>query len=574
MPNQTVKIHKAKRRSLKSGNKRKEMKMLLHQPLLLLTIILIFISLILFIVLPIFNVVKLGFTNKDNAFTMRNLIKILSSSGYMKTFGNSMKLGVVVAIISTFTGYIFAYAITRTAIRGKKFFRGLATLPIISPPFILSLSIIFLFGRQGIISNGLLGLKNVNVYGMHSLVIVQVLSNFPIAFMALTGILGAIDPSVEDAADNMGASRGHIFRTVTLPLSAPGIVSALLLTFIQSLEDFANPAVISGNFTTLAVEAYRFVTGMNDMNGGSMMALILLLPTVCAFLFQKYWVRNKSFVTVTGKPTQARKPLSEKHIVYPLTAFCVLVSAVIIMFYGTVFFGAFIKTWGYNWSFTWDHFKYVLTLKTSDLTNSIFLALLSAPIGGLLGIGIAYLTTRKRFPGRRAMELVSMLSFAIPGTVLGIGYVFSFNQKPLLLTGTAFILVAAFTFRNMPVAIESGSTTLMQIDHSIEEASSILGADNGTTFRKIILPMLKQPFFSGMVYAFVRAMTAVSTVIFLVSPRWSLATTTVFSLFDGSKYGDASAYVLLIIAVIFIAMLVLNMAVQIILTPRVKKHTI
>lgn len=547
---------------------------LLHQPFLLLTIFLIFLSLIIFILLPIFNVLKLAFTDNTNGATLDNLLKILNSKGYIKTFFNSMKLGAAVAAGSTLIGYLFAYTVTRTSIKFKGFFRGLATLPIISPPFVLSLSIIFLFGRQGIITNGLLGLKNFNIYGMHSLVIVQILSNFPIAFMTLTGILGAIDPSVEDAAYNMGASRGQIFRTITLPLSAPGIVSALLLTFIQSLEDFANPAVIGGNFSTLAVEAYRLVTGMNDMHGGSMMAIVLLLPTVCAFLLQKYWVRNKSFVTVTGKPTQARKELYEKHIVYPLTILCCLIAACIIMFYGTVFAGAFIKTWGYNWNISLDHFKYVMSLKISDLTNSVQLALLSAPIGGLLGIGIAYLTTRKRFPGRRAMELISMLSFAIPGTVLGIGYVFSFNQKPLLLTGTAMILVAAFTFRNMPVAIESGGATLMQIDRSIEEASVILGADDGMTFRRIILPMLKQPFFSGMVFAFVRAMTAVSTVIFLVSPKWSLATTTVYSLFDGSKYGDAAAYVLLMITIIFVAMILLKLAVHIILTPRIKKHNI
>lgn len=548
----------------------KEMRLLLQQPLLLLTIILILLSLVMFVALPLFNVAKLAFTNKQGDFSFDNLIKIISSSGYMQTFCNSMKLAVVVAICATLLGYIFAYTITRTEIKGRRFFEAVATLPIVSPPFVLSLSVIFLFGRQGLITKGLLGITGANVYGMHSLVLVQTMTNFPIAFMTLIGILGSIDASVEDAAYNMGASRGHIFRTITLPLSVPGIISALLLTFIQSLEDFSNPAVIAGDFTTLAVEAYRFVTGMNDMHGGSMMALFLLLPTICAFLLQKYWIRNKSFVTITGKPTQSRKRLREKHIVYPLTAFCVLVAGTIILFYGTVFAASFIKTWGYNWSFTLDHVKYVIALGTRPLKNSITLAMISAPIGGLLGIGIAYLTVRKKFVGRRFMELISMLSFAIPGTVLGIGYVASFNQRPLLLTGTAFIIVAVFVFRNMPVAIESGSTTLLQIDRSIEEASSILGADSGTTFRRIILPMLKQPFFSGMVFAFVRAMTAISTVIFLVSPRWAMATTTVFSLFDGSKYGGAAAYVFLLSTAIFIAMIVIRFAVNIILNTNEK----
>lgn len=561
-----------KRKRSKARSMRKELRALASQPSLLIVIILIFISLFLFILLPLINIVKLAFTDSNNAVSLANLIKIVSSSGYMQTFWNSMKLGLVVACVSTFVGYIFAFALTRTAMRGKNFFQTLATLPIVSPPFVLSLAIIFLFGRQGLITNGILGIDTTNVYGMGSLIIVQAMSNFPIAFMTLTGIMSTMDPAVEDAAYNMGASRGKIFMTITLPLSSPGIISAFLLTFIQSLEDFSNPAVIGGNFSTLAVQAYRFVTGMQDMHGAAMMSILLLLPTVCAYLLQKYWVQKKSFVTVTGKPTQGRKMLEEKHIVYPITAACIFIAAVIILFYGTVFAGAFIKTWGYNWTPTLEHVKYITTLKTSDLRNSIVLAAISAPIGGLLGIGIAYLTVRKQFPGKKVMEVISVLSFAIPGTVLGIGYVASFNTGPIVLTGTAFILIAAFTFRNMPVAIESGSTTLLQIDRSIEEASTILGADEGTTFRKIILPLLKQPFFSGMVFSFVRAMAAVSTVIFLVSPRWSLATTTVFSLFDGSKYGDAAAYVLVLIAAIFVGMLVLNLLVKLILAPRVKTH--
>ena len=560
------------RRKLSAKNSMKDFKMLLHQPLLLLTIIAVFVLLFIFIMLPIFNVFKLSFTNAEGGFTTQKFIEIIQNKGYGQTFLNSMKLGLIVALVSTFIGYVFAFALTRTEMPGKGFFRAIATLPIISPPFILSLSIIFLFGRQGLITKTLFGIDTFDVYGIHSLIVVQSISFFPVAFLTLTGILESIDTSVEDAAYNMGASRGHIFRTITMPLSAPGIASALLLVFIQSLEDFSNPAVIAGGFSTLAVETYRIITGMYDLQGGSLLAIILLLPTVCAFLLQKYWLKGKSFVTVTGKPSQKGRKLHEKHIMWPLFAFCTIISGIIILFYGTVLIGSFIKTWGINYTFTLEHFEYVISLGWDALKNSITLATISAPIGGILGMIIAFLTVRKNFFGKKVMEISSMLTFAIPGTVLGIGYVCTFNQKPLLLTGTALILVAAFTFRNMPVALEAGTSTLLQIDRSIEEASTISGADNGVTFRRITLPLLKQAFFSGMVYSFVRAMTAVSAVIFLTSPKWTLATTKVFSLFEASKYSAAACYVMIMIVIILTAIVLINFLVQTLLAPRTKVY--
>lgn len=548
-------------------------KMLLKQPMLLLTILVIFSALILFIIMPLLNVFRLGFTLEDGSFSLDAFLKIVSNPVHQETFFNSMRLGVLVALISTFVGYIFAFAITRTEIPGKKFFRGIATLPIISPPFVLSLSLIFLFGRMGLVTNKLLSIDSFDVYGMWSLVVVQSVSFFPIAFLTLTGILESIDDSVEDAAYNMGASRGHIFRTVTLPLSLPGIGSALLLVFIQSLEDFSNPAVIAGDYSTLAVEAYRVITGMYDIRSGTILAILLLMPTLMAFAVQRYWQSKKSFVTVTGKPTQKRRKLHESYIIWPLFSACCLISAIVILLYGTVLAGAFVRTWGVNNTFTLDHFKYVFSMGWEPIKNSVILAAVSAPISGILGMAIAYLTVRQKFFGKRFMEISSILTFAIPGTVLGIGYIFTFNDYPIILTGTATILVAAFTFRNMPVGIEAGTTTLMQIDRSIEEASTISGAGAGTTFRRVTLPLLRQAFFSGLVYSFVRAMTAVSAVIFLISPRWNLATARIFALFESSQYSGAAAYIVIMIVIILGAIGVINLIINQLFKPKYLKKS-
>ena len=545
-----------------------ETKMILRQPLLLAAVVLTILLLLLFVIYPLLKILVFSLTDAEGNFSLANLVSIFTTSRYLAVFGRTMLLGVLVAILSTFIGYLFAYAITRTNVPCKKFLKTIATLPILSPPFILSLSIIFLFGKQGFITKTLMGITGNNVYGMGSLIVVQVMSFFPIAYLTLSGILSSIDASVEDAACNMGASRWHTFWTVTFPLSLPGIISGCLLVFIQSLEDFSNPATIGGEFSTLSIEVYQIITGSYDMQKGSVLALLLLLPAVTAYLFNKYWVSKKSFVTVTGKPTQARKLIDEAHIKWPLFAFCMAVAAVILLFYGTVIFGSFVKTWGYDYSLTLDQYKKALAYGWDSLKNSMILGLISAGIGGLLGMIIAYITAKRNYYGKRFIEVSSVLMFAVPGTVLGISYVLAFNTRPLVLTGTALILVIVFTFRNMPVAIESGTTTLLQIANAIEEASTILGADTGYSFRRITLPMLRNAFFSGIVYSFTKAITAVSAVIFLVSARWNLVTSKIYSLFDQAKYSQAAAFVTMLVLILLVFIGIFNGIINLLLAPR------
>ncbi len=547
-----------------------ETKMIFRQPLLLAAIILSIALLLLFVVYPLAKTLVYSLTDETGSFSLANLITILQTPRYGKVFGRTMALGLIVAAIATFVGYVFAYTITRVNVPAKGFLKTMATLPILSPPFVLSLSIIFLFGKQGLISKDLLHIVNSSVYGMKSLIVVQVMSFFPIAYLTLSGILASIDASVEDAACNMGAGRWKTFWTVTFPLSLPGIISGALLVFIQSLEDFSNPATIGGDYTTLSIEVYNIITGSYDMRKGSVLALLLLLPAVIAYLLNKYWVNKKSFVTVTGKPTQARKLIDEPHIKWPLFAFCMIISAVIILFYGTVIFASFVRTWGVDFTLTLDQYRRALQYGWDSLKNSMVLGLISAVIGGLLGMIIAYITAKRNYFGKRFIEVSSVLMFAVPGTVLGISYILGFNSEPLALTGTGVILVIVFTFRNMPVAIESGSTTLLQIDNSIEEASTILGADTGYSFRRITLPILKNAFFSGIVYSFTKAITAVSAVIFLVSPRWKLVTSNIYSLFDLAKYGQAAAFVTMMVGILLVFIGLFNTVINLLLAPRSK----
>ena len=532
------------------------------EPIVSAIIITIVVFLFLFIVYPLYKILSMSVTDGDGRLSFETIRSVLGNKYYLQCLMNSLSLAGAVSVISLFIGYVYAYTITRIDIPFKTFFKMMETLPIISPPFVLSLSMIMLFGRNGLITNGLFGLEDVNIYGFNSLLVVQVMSFFPIAYLTLSGILEAIDPSVEDAALNLGAKRSRIFRTVTLPLSFPGIASALLLVMVQSLQDFSNPMVLGGNFNTLVVQSYVEIIGMYDMKKGAVISIMLLLPTVAAFLLQKYWVSGKSYVTVTGKPSYERPKLNNPLIKWSAFALCSLFTAVIILFYGTVIYGSFVKIWGVNNQFTLENYKYIFTLGSAPVKNTLKLAAYATPIGGLLSMIIAFLVVRKQFIGRRAMEFVSLLSFAIPGTVIGIGYILAFNQKPLLLTGTGLILVMAFIFRNMPVGIESGTATLKQIDKSIEEASTNLGASSFLTFRKITLPLIKSAFFSGLVYAFVRAMTAVSAVILLISPRWNLVTVSILSQVENLRLGIAAAYVIILIIMMMVAIVIIEALVK------------
>jgi len=426
-------------------------------------------------------------------------------------------------------------------------------LPIISPPFMLTLSVILLLGRNGIITRHLLGLKNFNIYGLKGLVLVQVMGMFPIAYLVLDGILKSINPELEDSAMNLGASWGSVFSTVTLPLSVPGIASAWLLIFVTSLADFANPMVLSGKFDVLSVQAYLQFTGMFNMPLGSALAILLLIPSLIAFLFQKYWVGKKSYITVTGKPYSSRIFTVKRSVKYFIMSFCGLISGMVLLFYIIVIMGSFFKLWGLDYSLTLDHFKYSWDIGLKTIKDTVTLSAIATPFTGILAMIIAFLVVRKNFIGKKSMEFVSMLSFAVPGTVVGIGYILAFNKPPFLLTGTGLILVLCFIFRNMPVGIESGVAALSQIDPAIEEAATNLGADSTHIFRDITLPLIQPAFFAGLSYSFVRCMTAVSAIIFLVSARWNHLTILILSETEIMRLGPACVLCTVLIIVVLVA---------------------
>ncbi|MGH2454024.1 MAG: ABC transporter permease [bacterium] len=469
---------------------------------------------------------------------------------------NSALLAVVVGIVATALGFLFALLSERSRLPTKRLLGPFSMLPIITPPFVLGLALIFLFGRRGFVTYQLLGISTDIFFGPVGVAVAQILAFAPIAFLVLQGVVQAMDIALEEAAETLGASRTYVLRTVIWPLARPGIANAFLLTVIESLADFGNPLVVGGGDPYLATEVYFAIVGRFNTNEASVYGVVLLMLTLTIFLIQRYWLGRRSYVTVTGRPTGGRPRPLPPGLDYIVSAGFLVWALLIVVIYGSVFIGAVTKLWGFDYTLTTEHLRNLSPQGWQVFLTSARLAAVAAIPATLLGFLIAYLVTRVDFPGRSALEFGSMLSFAVPGTVMGVGYILAFNQGALLLTGTQLIIILAFVFRNMPVGIRASVAAIHQIDRSLEEASTMLRATSPTTLRRIVLPLLWPALISGLIFAFVRGMTAISQVIFLITPGTNLATAEIFSYMEGGRLGRGAALAsLLTVAMILVVML-------------------
>jgi len=534
----------------------RQLRFTFRDPVLLQSILIVFVVVLLFIIIPLFTILKESLVYQGR-LSLRHYIEIFRLPYNIDTIWNTIRLGAAVSALGTAVAFLFAYATTYLKIPHKRLFRILAILPMISPPFVISLAAILLFGRSGLITRSLLGIRS-DIYGFWGLLLTQTLSFFPVGYLMLTNLLQNIDPSIEEASQALGASRWKVFLTVTLPLMVPGLANAALLIFIQSLADFGNVIVIGGNYTTMAVQIYQQGIGSYDMAGATALAVVLLLISMFAFYLQQVVIGKKSYITVTGKAAKERVLIRNKVATIPIYIVCISISVLVVGMYALVPYGAFVRLWGADYSFTDRWIRYVLTIGRRYILDSTTLAVIATPIAGILGIVSAFLIVRKRFPGKKIIESSILMAIALPGTVIGLGYVLSYNAPPLILTGGALILVVALVIRSMPVGTRSAIAALKQIDPSIEEAANICGASSHKVFTSVTIPLIKPVFFSSMVYAFIRGMTLVSTIIFLVSARWQMLTVAIMNQVDQGLYGAANAYCLVLIIMVGFVMIAMS----------------
>lgn len=519
-----------------------EFKALLREPPLLISISVVFLLFAVFIIYPFVKILLVP--------DVSDWIRALTEEEFVLAFAHTLYSSFVATFSAIILGFLFAYGIHYTDMPCKRFFQVVALLPTMAPSVVTGLAFIMLFGRRGFITWNLLHLK-VDLYGPFGLWVAQTVAFFPLAYITISGVLKSISPNLELAAQNMGARGWYLFRTVTLRLATPGIASAFLLVAINSLADFGNPMLVGGNYQVLATEAYTQVTGAWDLPMGATLSVFLVIPTLIVFFIQRYYLEKNSYVTVTGKPVAGlirvtTGPLAK----WLLFAFSMLLSLGILMIIGVVFLFAFTVAFGYDYTFTLEYFKEGV-IHSHVMINSWVASISTAAITTVLGIALAFLTIRKKFPGRTIMDFLAMLPVSLPGTFIGLALILAFNDGPLAMTGTLGIIILGMALRQLPVGYRQAVAGLKQIEGSLEEASTNLGANSFTTFRKIVLPMLKNSLSVSFVYAFMRSMNTLSTVIFLVSPEWNLASINIMSLANQGFLPTASATAVGIMLVIY-----------------------
>jgi iron(III) transport system permease protein len=539
------------------------MSQLRREPVALVVTFLTFGALLYFVAYPLYAVLRESVMDDAGKFVgAANYVNFLKSEYFRQVFYNTLFTSGVATVGAVLIGLVFAYGMTRIDLPWKWLFMITALLPMITPPFINAFSLILLLGRNGVVNVFLekwLGFKFV-IYGYHGIILSEILTTFPLAYLIISAAFSGLDSTLEDSAQDLGARPLGVLFTVTLPLITPAILTATLMVFMNNLSAFGAPALLGGGISVLAVESVVQILGVLDWGMGTTLSVVLLIPSFLLFYFQNWYRSKRSYVTITGQPAHTEFRKTPWKIKGPIFAFCLLLSVIVLITYVVIVVGGFSRVWGVDSSFTLNHYRLVFTNTLRSITNSVILSSIGALLATLLGLLTAYLVVRRVFWGRRLMDFLGTLPYAVPGTMMGLGFVMAFNKAPLILTGTAFILVLDYCIRRMPFGLRSGVSTLKQIDAAMEEASADLGAPWLTTFRKIVLPLMKPAFIAGITFAFIRAITELTSTIFLVTPRWRVMAVDIYNMVESGALGGAAAMSTLLMAIVILVLVIIYRA--------------
>ena len=537
-----------------------------RDPVVAPAVLLVWGAVALFVLYPLGRLLVLTFWNDGPSLdAVRGLV---GDWTHRAALVNSLLLAALVGIAGTVLGFAFALLAVRANLPRwcSRALDAVVLLPLISPPFTAAIALIFALGPRGLISYHVFGLTRVNIYGLWGTLLSETLTYFPIAYLTLKAVLANVDANLEDSAFSLGARRWRVFRTVTLPLTTPGVANAFLLVSAASLADFATPLILAGTrFPVLPTQAFLQITGLYDMRGGAALCFLLLVPALAVFAGQRWFTerRGGTFVTVTGKVGAVTRVKSlSPSAVLGLAAGCGVVVVLVLVCYLLIFAASVVRGLGADNSLSLAHYAHVFSGGLKAVRDTLVIAAICMPVGGLFAVVLGFLVARTQFPGRRALEFVAMMNYALPGTIVGIAYLVAFNDPPLALTGTAFILVVCYVFRYSLAGTRATSAVLAQIDPSIEEASASLGARRDVTFRRVVLPLIRPALLAGMTVLFIRGMTAISATIFLVSLDWSLVTVRILEGITNLELGQASAFSMVVIALVYLAVFVASLAMR------------
>jgi iron(III) transport system permease protein len=513
----------------------------------------LFLLLAFFLLYPIIAVL-IKSVRDPSGFTLNYYRVFLRADYYYQSLYNTLLLGAINTGVCVVAGFCLAYMTTRGPWLLRKPLKVIALIPLIAPPYLFALSLIILFGRNGLVTRTLD--LPWQLYGFTGVVISQSLAFIPLAYMMIENTLMSLNPNLEESAYDMGATEATILRTITLPLLAPGLLKAALLIFVMTIAEFGNAAILGGRTPFLAPDTYTVITGESDFNMGSVLSVVLIVPCIIIFFVHNYLLEGKKFTTIGGKPVASEPRKITPLVLVPFVIITTVAAGAILVCFGVVFVASFYKILGVTPDIVLSN--YLDFTSNHAIYNSIRVSFVAAVIGAALGVLLAYVIVRGKFFGRALIEMISLSGFALPGTVLGIGYLLAFSAPPLKLTGGIMILALNCVFRFIAVGVEAGISKLHQIHIEIEEASADLGASFLTTFYKIVLPIMFPAFIAGFVYTFMTAIVSLSAVVFLVSPGFDLASVKIF---DAAVYGEvgiAAATTMKLVLIVALCMLILD----------------
>ena len=524
------------------------MRSLRREPVILLALLAVIALVITFILYPQLQVI---FAPGPSGYA-----DFLAGGTWLRPLRNSVEVTLLSTTTAVALGFVYAYAMVYSHMPWKPLFRIVGILPLLSPPFVVAFSYLLLFGPRGIITYGVFG-QSPSIFGLFGIWGVQTVAYFPFAYQLIADVLSRSDARMEQAARNLGAGPWRVFRTVTLPLSRPGLGAAILTTAIYVLEDFGNPQIIGGVFTVLPTQAYSLISGFGDFTGAAAVSTILLLLALSLYVAKIRLDGGRAFVTVSGRASSMPRPPVPLAVSAACFVACLALAGLLILVYGTLVVSAFTAVFPSNLAFTTRHFEFVATGTNGDaLKNTLVFSTVAAGLSAVFALFAGWLVQRGDWPGRGVLDFLLIMPAAIPGIFFGIGYLTAFNQAWLDWVDRGWLIILAMVFWNIPVGYQAAVAGLRQIDRSLDEAATSLGASKLRGFRDVLLPMLGGSLRVGFVTTFVRAVTTLSVVIFLFTPATTVATIRIYQLVNDLNWGGATAFTVADIGMALVALIV------------------
>jgi len=513
------------------------------------------VPLVVFVLYPLWAILNKSFIHTDGSWGLDNYIFYFTEPKFIAIVTNSFAVSIASTVVTLILAYGFAYALHRSAIPYKKLWMLIAMLPLFAPSLVQALGFILVLGRNGVI-NRVFGTE-IDIYGFWGIFLSNTLYALPHAILMLSAALAVADARLYESARMLGGSSWRIFWTVTLPATRYGVMSTVFVVFTIVITDFGNPMVIGGDYGVLATEIYNQVSGQANFSLGAVIGMLLLIPAAIAVIVERYIARRQTAAITEGSVplTVRRNPRFDA----AMLAFVVLICLSVMVIIGMVVFASFVRLWPYNMSLTLNNYDVDVQGGYAPLWTSIWMSCLAAAIGVVMVTVAAYVIQKLENPFTRFLYFLAILPAAVPGMVLGLGYIFAFNDpiNPVyLIYGTVLMLAINTVYHYHAQGFLIATTSLKQISSTFDEASAMLGGSFLFTMRKITLPIIWPTLISLGVFFFMRAMVTLAAVIFLVSPGNNLAAVSVLLLDDAGETTQAAAFSTLIMAVVIVVLLV------------------